>query len=80
MLNGAIRSTTSGLIEVGESGNPRGPFFVLGFAIEAASFSPNGERLLVVTTDEMLIIDIATRQISWRAALSSVALTSELQR
>lgn len=41
--------------------------FALGFAIEAASFRPDGERLLVVTPTEMIIIDIEGRRIVWRA-------------
>jgi hypothetical protein len=42
-------------------------WFRLGFAIDAASFSPDGTRLLVLG-DELVVISVTDRAIVWRAA------------
>lgn len=50
-------------------GNMRGALFALGFPIDAASFRPDGERLLVLTPQGMLVVDVDDKRISWRASL-----------
>jgi hypothetical protein len=35
--------------------------FQLGFAIDAASFSPDGRRLLVIDGEGLMVIDVADR-------------------
>lgn len=46
-------------------------YFRLGFAIDAASFSPNGERLIILG-DELSVIDIERRAVLWRASLDAL--------
>lgn len=48
---------------------PQRSLFVLGFAIECACFRPDGERLLALTPDELIIVDIGPKRIVWRAPI-----------
>jgi hypothetical protein len=47
-------------------------WFQIGFAIDAASFSPDGRRLLVFG-DELVVISVTDRAIVWRAALGELS-------
>jgi hypothetical protein len=52
------------------AGDVERTYFRLGFAIDGACFSPDGDRLLVAA-DELLVIDLPTGAITWRAARPS---------
>jgi hypothetical protein len=52
------------------AGDVERTYFRLGFTIDAACFAPDGDRLLVAA-DELLVIDLPSGAITWRAATPS---------